>query len=150
MSSGVFNVTLERDETHPASEAFLNEFLAGRIIIGAHRPAKMLVLEDSTTVTFESDMDCYYRFHVDDFDFDLSRTSNIVRKVEETRVGEDLFRYTFMALGGEIGHVDVFEEHGYTVEPHPAYSPDPRTAFSVAVRIRRLCFTPEEDGDAVE
>ena len=62
MSSGVFNVPLERDETHPASEAFLNEFLAGRIIIGAHSPAKMLVLEDSTTLTFESDGDCYYRF----------------------------------------------------------------------------------------
>jgi len=55
-----------------------------------------------------------------------------------------------VALGGEIGHVDVCEEHGETVEPHPGYSPDPRMAFSVAVRIRRLCFTPEEDGDAVE
>ena len=150
MSSGVFNVTLERDETHPASEAFLNEFLAGRIIIGAHSPSKTLILEDSTAVAFVTDCDCYYRFHVADFDFDLSRTSNVVRKVEETRVGEDLFRYTFMALGGEIGHVDVFAEHGETVEPHPTYSPDPRMAFSVAVRIRRLCFTPEEDGDAVE
>lgn len=150
MSSGVFNVTLEMDETHPASEAFLNEFLAGRIIIGAHSPSKTLILEDSTAVTFVTDADCYYRFHVDDFDFDLSRTSNVMRKVEETRIGEDLFRYTFMALGGEIGHVDVFEEHGETVEPHPTYSPDPRSAFSVAVRIRRLCFTPEEDGDAVE